>query len=437
MSPATARHAIGTLRWAFAIFVVACRGGAGARGLAGVPSSAQSAVAAEGPPATAPHHGKIVLYAGEGSALNEYAVDPSTGDLTRETSLPLPYPVHYAAADPRSRFLYVSCSDSHTNHLVFAFAIDPVTGALTRRGEPLVPPGGRVIHLSVDRTGEHVVLAHPQTGQVAVVAVNADGSLGALVQQPGDTATGFFTHQSLLNPEGNGLVVCSVGGAATPGSPDVPGRLTVFAYERGLLTRTQSLVLDAGAGPRHVDYGQGRVFVSAERSNRLLVYGYEGGVLGAAPLFDVSSLVDPSHVRPRQRAAAIHLHPSGRFLYQSNRADFAQPRDVDGKATPVFVGGENSIAFYTLSDPAGEPTRVESYDTHGIEPRTFTIDPTGQLLVVGNQESRSVVDERGKLAEIPRSIAVFRVASDGRLRLLHKVDVASGDVMWLDSLRLP
>jgi 6-phosphogluconolactonase (cycloisomerase 2 family) len=204
-----------------------------------------------------------------------------------------------------------------------------------------------------------------------------------------------------------------------------------------LLTRTQSLVLDAGVGPRHVEYGRGRVFVSAERSNHLLVYGYEDGVLGAAPVFDVSSLVDPSHVRPRQRAAAIHLHPGGRFLYQSNRADFAEARDIDGKPTPVFVGGENSIAFYTLSDGTGEPTRVESYDTRGIEPRTFTIDPSGQLLFVGNQEARNVVDERGKLAEIPRSIVAFRIAGDGRLTLLRKYDVASGDVMWLDSLRLP
>jgi 6-phosphogluconolactonase len=362
----------------------------------------------------------VVVYASEGRALHAFGLDPEVGSLSLRSSIELPEPVQYAALDARRPRLYVSASDRDTRHFVAALAIDAATGALTPLGEPIVPADGRVIHLSVDAEGRHLVLAHPLVHRLSVLALRGDGSIAAPVTQAEDMDTGFFAHQAKLDPDGRGLVACAMGADAAAQGPEKPGVLTAYRYDGGQLTRTGRVTLGAGLGPRHLDYARGRVYVAVERGNRLAVFDYAGGALAPEPRFVVDTLAQPSNVRPSQRAGAIRFHPNRRWLYVTNRANAA---DVHG----AFAGGENNVALFDVDPQTGRPEPRGHFDTGGIEPRTFTVDPTGRFLVVANHSP---------LGLVPRSWTVFRIADDGRLELARKYDRATADLFWIGSVAL-
>lgn len=361
-----------------------------------------------------------VVYASEGRALHAFALDARTGALSLASSATLPELVQYAAIDAQRRILYISASDRDTRHLVVAMRIDPATGALRPHGPPIVPADGRVIHLSVDPAGEHLVLAHPLANRLSVLALQADGSPAGVVPQSADMDTGFFAHQAKLDPEGQGLVACALGADATATAAEKPGVLTAFQYARGRLARTGRVTLGPGLGPRHLEYAHGRVYVAVERGNRLAVFDYARGVLAAEPRFVVTTLDDPERVRPSQRTGAIRFHPNGRWLYVTNRANAA---DLSG----AFAGGENAVALFDVDTHTGRPALRAHFDTGGIEPRTFTIDTTGRFLVVANHSTLGV---------IPRSWSVFRIEDGGRLRLVHKYDREAADLFWIGSVAL-
>jgi len=363
---------------------------------------------------------RVVVYASEGRALHAFALDLETGALSLSSSATLPEIVQYAAVDARRRILYISASDRDTRHLVVALAIDPRTGELRPHGDPVVPADGRVIHLCADGEGRHLVLAHPTTHRLSVLALQGDGSLGAPVAQAEDMDTGFFAHHAKLDPEGGGLVACALGADATSTAAEKPGVLTAFRYERGVLARTGRVALGPGLGPRHLEYAHGRIYVAVERGNRLAVFDYAGGVLAPAPRFVVGTLAAPASVRPSQRAGAIRLHPNGCWLYVTNRANAAD-------ASGAFAGGENNLALFHVDPQTGRPETRGHFETGGVEPRTFTIDPTGRFLIVANHTT---------LGALPRRWTVFRIDDAGRLERVHDYDRATADLFWIGSVAL-
>jgi 6-phosphogluconolactonase len=380
---------------------------------------------------------RVVLYTSEGPRLHTQTLDAETGALALTSSVLLPEPVHYAATDAAARFLYVSTSNGSTTHGLHAFRIDSQTGALTPHGPPLVPPLGRIIHLSVAPAGPHLVLAHNRAAELSSVRLEADGSLAGLVEQSAPARTGFFAHQALLDPAGTGLIACGLGAEASETAPEQPGSLTVFRFHDGQLTREQTVLPGPGLGARHLDYAGDRVFVAMERGNRLFSYRYRGGRLEEPPEFDVPTLKHPGSAAPGQRAGAIHRHPSGEFLYVSNRAARSAPVTIAGQAVEVFAGGENNIALFSLDPGSGEPRRVDHYDTRGFEPRTFTIEPSGRFLIVANQSERYVAATSGAPRAVPRSVVVFEIGAGGRLSYRSEHTFSSGELFWIGSVRLP
>lgn len=433
------------------------RGGAGQA----PPPPASGAGPHEAPSAAAA--GRAVVYASEGEQLHTLALDARSGELAVIASVSLPEPVHYAAADPAARALYVSTSDGANRHGLHAFAIDRHTGALAEHGAPLVPPLGRIIHLSIDLSGRHLVLAHNRAGQLSSVRLDADGRLASFVEQAAPAQMGFFPHQALLDPAGSWLVACGLGRDASPGAAEEPGSLAVFRHDAGQLTLRQTVRPGPGLGPRHLDYAGDHVFVVMERSNRLATYRFEAGALGQRPEFESSTLQHPERARPGQRAGAIHRHPNGKFLYVSNRSSRTTRVALGGEAVEVFAGGDNDIALFALEPGSAEPRPVAHHPTRGFEPRTFTIVPDGQFLIVANQSERQVIEgggadggiipgdaiagedgvgngvgpERGALRTVPRSLVVFAVAADGRLHYRHAYPFTRGDLFWIGSLALP
>jgi 6-phosphogluconolactonase (cycloisomerase 2 family) len=273
--------------------------------------------------------------------------------------------------------------------------------------------------------------------------LNGDGTLGALVTQPG-LDTGIYAHQVRVDASNKTAILVTRGNGPTKDKPEDRGALKVFSYADGVLKNRASIAPDGGVNfqPRHLDFhsSQPWVFVSLERQSKLQVYQMmKDGSLGPLPLFTKDSIstkdngADPSHKTLRQNAGTIHVHPNGRFVYQANRS-----ATVDATGKPVDAGGENSIAVYAINPQTGEPTLIQNADTRGAEPRTFALDPSARILVAANQTA--IFAGSGTNAKmIPASLAVFRVRNDGKLDFVRKydVDTSAGSLFWMGIVPLP
>jgi 6-phosphogluconolactonase len=395
--------------------------------------------------------GRGVLYAAAGAELTQYDIDAEGASLVKKSSIRLPANVQYAWPHPSRKYFYVAWSDGGASaaapgattvprgnlHGVSAFRIDPRSGALEPIGQP-VSLMARPIHLSVDMAGTHVLIAYNIPSALTVHQLNADGTIGAPVKQPAPLDTGIYAHQIRVEPSNKNVILVTRGNLPTKDKPEDRGAVKVFSYADGVLKNRASIAPNGGVNfqPRHLDFdpSQRWIFLSLEGQTKLQVYPLaKDGSLGALPLFTKDSIANPARKSLRQNAGTLHIHPSGRFLYQANRS--VMP---DASGRPVDGGGENSIAVYAIDRQTGEPTLIQSADTRGAEPRTFALDPSARMLVVGNQ-SAAFAGPGANAKLIPASLAVFRVGNDGKLEFARKydVDTSKGSLFWMGIVALP
>lgn len=389
-----------------------------------------SAAYAQAPPVS----DRLALYASVGSELTHYELDAVAAALTKRSSTTLPEDVQYAWPHPSRRVLYVAWSDGVDghDHGVTAFSIDSASGALRRHGEPARLPA-RPIHLSVDMTGTHLLIAYNLPSSASVHRLAPDGTIGGQVAAAARLDAGVYAHQIRVDPSNQFVILVARGNGPADGKPEDPGALKVFGYDNGTLTNRASIAPGGGFDfqPRHLDFHPSKpwVFVSLERQNKLQVYRTQPEGIVSAPLFTKDSVTAPERVVTGQAAGTVHVHPNGRFVYQANRANGT--RAFQGR--DVFAGGENSIAVYAIDQNSGEPTRIQNVDTRGVRPRTFALDPAGRVLVAANQEP-ALVREGELVRTVPASLAVFRVGADGKLDFMRKYDVAasvSTSMLWM------
>jgi 6-phosphogluconolactonase (cycloisomerase 2 family) len=269
--------------------------------------------------------------------------------------------------------------------------------------------------------------------------IHHDGTLGAQVKEPSDLDAGIYAHQVRVDPSDRAVILVTRGNGPTRDKPEDPGALKVFAYKDGVLTNQASVAPGGGFNfqPRHLDFHPSKpwIYVSVERQNQLQLYGKQSGGLTDKPLFTKSSLAAGSADRDGQAAGTVHVHPNGRFVYQANRA--SGTAEFAGKR--VFAGGENNIAVYSINQQTGEPSLIQSADSHGFSPRTFALDPAGRILIAGNQVPFAV--RRGSdVASVPASLAVYRVRDDGKLDFVRKYDLeatTARSLFWIGVAPLP
>jgi 6-phosphogluconolactonase len=278
---------------------------------------------------------------------------------------------------PNGRFLYsVSETDNFQGQKsgsVNAFTIDQSTGKLTLLNQ--VSSGGAwPCHLALDRTGTRVLVANYGAGSVTVLPVRQDGSLeeaSSFVQHAGSSVNPRrqeAPHAHSVNPSPDNRFIL----AADLGLDKV----LVYRFD----TVKASLVpnkpafaaLAPGAGPRHLAFSPSGsfVYVINELNSSVTVFAYEKESGALTELQTVSTL--PDEFEGENSTAEVRVHPSGKFLYGSNR-------------------GHNSIAVFTVDPASGKISSRGHVATGGSTPRNFNIDPTGKYLLAANQKSNDVV----------------------------------------------
>jgi 6-phosphogluconolactonase len=399
-----------------------------------------------------PVPGRTVVYAADGAELTQYDLDRDNAALIRRGSVTLPANVQEAWLHPSHQYLYVAWSNGGASysstagaapkgdrHGVSAFRIDATSGALLLNGKP-APLPSRPIFITTDIDGTHVLAAYNDPSGLTVHRILPDGTIGTQVQTAAPLDFGIYGHQVRVDPSNKTVILVTRGNGPTATRAEDPGALKIFSYKNGVLANRLSIAPGGGFGyqVRHLDFhpsGQW-IFVTLERQNQIHVYRrMADGTLSGSPLFVKDTLMEPAKARAGQTAASIHVHPSGRFVYVANRA--ADTVDFLGKR--VFAGGENTVAVFSINQETGEPTLIQSIDTHGFQPRTFALDSSGSSLAVANQSPLSVRDGTGTRT-VPASLALFRVRDDGKLEFARKYDVetsAGRSLFWTGIVALP
>lgn len=386
---------------------------------------------------------RVALYGAVDDELTHYEVDVENASLLRRATVKVPANVQYAWPHPSRRFLYVATSNrgpglkSDYNH-VSAWRIDPQSGALTAHGEPQALPH-RAVHICVSPDGGFVLSGHnlPTSG-ITVNSINSDGTLGPAVSQPHALDYGPYPHQVMMMPSGRTTILVDRGNAAKGDKPEDPGALRLFRFNNGVHERLDVIAPNGGRGfgVRHLDFHPTKpwVYVSLELQSHLNMFRMAGDSLEPQAAYVRDLLADRANVKPRQLAGTVHVHPSGKFVYFANRADWTT--DYEGKK--VFNGGENSIAVFAIDQQTGEPTLIQHANTNSYHVRTFSFDPSGKMMVAASINRMHVRLDKTVIT-IPAVMSVFKVGDDGRLQFVRRYDVERGErtQYWVGMVGLP
>ena len=384
--------------------------------------------------ASAANNTRCALYRSIGEVLTQFEVDVERGELKAQSSVTLPGNVQYVWPSPSTasrKYLYVTSSDGGSAsagvpgkvNRLSALRVDSATGALALHGEPQALPS-RPIHNCVDATGSYVLTAYNGPSNITVHRIYPDGSVGTPVAPKEPLDTGTFAHQVMMTPSNRAALLVTRGNDATHGKAEDPGALKFYNFNGGALSPLASISPGGrgglGYGPRHVDFHPAKpwMYASIERQNTLHMHTLEGDAVNTEPAFIKDTLSGPNHKAPRQMCSAVHVHPSGRFVYVANRADDT----VEFKGQRVFNAGENTIAVFAINPATGEPTLIQHVEAHAYHVRTFAFDPSGRLMVAATTRAMLVREGDG-VRNVPAAMSVYRVGDDGKLTFMRKYDV--------------
>ncbi len=390
--------------------------------------------------------GKTMLYGALGAEMGAYSINLDTAELTLEQTTKLPAGMQYAWPNKARTLMYFVTSDSGPmqkvklpNHYIQVYKLLK-SGALEAYGDA-IKLSNRPLHCSLDIAEKHLLIAYNDPAELTIHRVLPDGHIGEQVKQQVPLDFGITPHQVRVTPHDNIIVFPTRGHHPVGNNPESPGSVRLFAYDSatGLISKQLPSIAPNGGygfGARHVDYHPTKpwMFLLVESQNELHVYDYSKDGISHTPRFKVDCLAGAKQGGSRQLTSGIHFHPNGKFVYISNRGHDTE----DYKGEKVFKGGVNDITVYAVDQTTGEPTLIQHAETYGIFPRTFGIDPTGKVLVAGNEDPLLVRDGDAIKKVLP-SLVTFKIGDDGKLTFVKKYDHKdNGEVcFWVGVERIP
>lgn len=279
----------------------------------------------------------------------------------------------FLAVAPDGRHVYtVNEVNQNGSGMVTAYSFDKSKGELRflnqQRSE-----GEDPCHISITKDARWIIVANYSGGSLASFPVQPNGVLTSYTQHilhEGKSVNEqrqekAHVHSVFLSPDENFLL-----------TPDL-GMDKVHIYQFDQYAKTplhpaaqKAIDCAPGSGPRHLDFSpNGRfVYVIEELSGTVSVHSYQKGVTK----FVQRIATHPADFTGNPGSADIHISADGRFLYASNR------------------GKENNIAIFRIDGNSGKLTSIGYESTRGEGPRNFSIDPTGNYLLVANQLTSTV-----------------------------------------------
>ena len=333
---------------------------------------------------------------GKSKGIYCYKLDLASGKLTSVGVTEGIKNPSFLAIHPSGKYLYavseVNDAGGKPGGAISAFSLDHKTGEL----KPLnhqSSEGAGPCHVSVDKTGKVVLTANYGSGSIASLPIKSDGSLekaASAIQHEGSSVNpsrqaGPHAHSINVSLDNRFAVAADLG----------LDKLLVYKLDpaKGTLTANSPPHVETpkGGGPRHFAFHPSGRF--AYNCNEILssvtAYNYDAEKGSLTEIQTISTL--PEEVE-RNSTAEIQVHPSGKFLYCSNR-------------------GHDSLAIFTIDEKTGKLTAAGHQKTLGRTPRNFGIDPTGAYVIACNQGTDNVavfkVDQSsGKLTQVGEPISV-------------------------------
>jgi 6-phosphogluconolactonase len=314
-----------------------------------------------------------------------FRMNPSNGGLTLLQIAEIPNP-SYLALDPPLGHLY--SVNEMTAGAVSAYVINQANGMLTPLNT-LVPTHGQdTTHLSVQPSGQYLFAASYTSGNFQVFRILPDGSIGAMTDNFQSVGNGTgpnparqegpHAHQIITDLDGNHVFGVDLGA----------DKVNLWNLDQGAGTLNPNTVpfagIASGSGPRHMAFHPDRqhAYVLSELASSVTVFDYDP--VRAAFIWQQTISTLPPDFTGTNTTAEIRIHPSGRFLYNTNR-------------------GHNSVTMFEIEPDTGELEVIGWESTRGEWPRGMNIDPSGTFLYAANQNTDN--------------IAVFRIQlANGRLK---------------------
>jgi 6-phosphogluconolactonase len=268
-------------------------------------------------------------------------------------------------------------------------------------------------YLALDRSGKYLLIANYTGGTVAVIPVAGDGHLSEASSVLKNEGTPGPVRDRQEGPHAH-FIAASAGNRFAYVADLGLDRVLIYRFdaERGVLRRGQSTAgatdfysatLGPGTGPRHIAFSaDGKfLYVIGELDSTVTVFRNQANQTYRA-IQKISAL--PAGFAGNNTAAEIAMHPSGKFLYTSNR-------------------GDDSIAVFAIDQTSGRLTFVEHVSSGGKTPRNFAIDPAGSHLLAANQDSGNIVaftidkssgrlTSTGEVAKVPSPVCLVFLAAE-------------------------
>lgn len=342
-----------------------------------------------------PQEKKEILYAGtytvRGSeGIYVYQFDRNNGDLTFIQSVKTIESPTFLAIHPSGKFIYSvnrgPAPGSDKIGSVSAYAIDSSTGKL-RLLNHQSSYGAGPCHIATDKTGKLAFISNYLGGNLIVLPIEEDGSLGRCVDSVSFSGSGLnkerqdkpHIHSATVSEDNRFLHVADLG----------TDRVYSFAIDlnkKKLLPAVKPYItVAAGSGPRHFTFTPDSryAYLAEELTSTVAAFSYNKET-GTLDIIEDQIISLPIDFKDGNTSADIHTDASGKYLFMSNR-------------------GHQSIAIYTI-EKDGKLTFKGMENTKGKTPRNFLVDDKNEFLFAANQDTDNIVifrldTETGKLVD--------------------------------------
>jgi 6-phosphogluconolactonase len=338
---------------------------------------------------------------GKSKGIYRMEFDPATGKLSEPVLAAEVDNPSFLAIHPTRKYLYSANETSSTDKAgaVTAFALDAKSGELTKLNRQSTVGDGPC-HLVVDATGKNVLVANYGGGSVAVLPIGPDGKLAL--------ASDFIQHKGKVfdprrqgSPHAHSVNLDKANRFAAVADLGLD-RIFFYKFDpiEGKLSPNDppAAKVKDRSGPRHFAFHPDgkHAYVINEINCTVTAFDYDPDHGTLTEIQTVPTM--PVDVARGHSTAEVVVHPSGKFLYGSNR-------------------GHDSLAVYSIEPATGRLKLVEYQPTGGKTPRNFAVDPTGAYVLAENMSSDNIVvfrvdpstgalEPTGQVVEVPKACCV-------------------------------